>query len=220
MNNIAQGGSPVKVKDFPRKRENWATAKAEYNENGLEIEGHPVMQPWEKGYMAQLAKFATRRGGNVLEIGFGMGIAAREIQKGRIYKHFIVEANHDVFVKELIPFKTKAKSTVVPTLGFWEEVVGQFADGSFDGILYDPYPTHAEEFAETRFDFVFEAHRLLKPGGIFTHYTCQREPSKDYVEMMYQVGFRDVDGKIVDTKPPKDCKYWNQDQIYAPLITR
>ena len=39
VNNIAQGGSPVKVRDFPRKRESWATAKAEYNENGLEIEG-------------------------------------------------------------------------------------------------------------------------------------------------------------------------------------
>ncbi len=218
--NIAQGGSPVKTRDFPAKQQDWATKKAEYNDNGLEIDGHPVMQPWEDGYMAELAKFATRRGGHVLEIGFGMGISARHVQKHPIYKHYIIEANHDVFTLELMKFKSEAKSIVVPMLGFWQDVVGQLADASFDGILYDPYPTHQEEFAETRFDFAFEAFRLLKPGGVFTHYTCQKEPERGYAEFMYQVGFRDVDGTIVDTNPPEDCKYWDQDKIYAPLITK
>jgi len=46
----------------------------------LIIDGHPVMSQWEQPYMAQLASVATRNGGRVLEVGFGLGLSATAIQ--------------------------------------------------------------------------------------------------------------------------------------------
>lgn len=169
--------------------------------------------------MAELAAIATKNGGHVLEIGFGMGISAHHIQSHRVYKHFIVEANREV-MSEATKFAQAASGLVIPIFGFWEEVVTQFQEGSFDGILYDPYPSHEADFAATRFDFVFEAFRLLRPGGVFTHYTYQEQPGEDYIAMMYQVGFRDVDGYGVDVNPPEDCEYWNKQRILAPIIIK
>ena len=54
----------------------------------------------------------------------------------------------------------------------------------------------------------------------FTHYTCQEEPSEGYLNRMYQVGFRDVDGYPVDVDPPEDCRYWNKKKIFAPIIIK
>ena len=56
--------------------------------------------------------------------------------------------------------------------GFWQDLVGSMADGSFGGILFDAYPLSPGEAAgdgEVGAFFV-EAARLLRPGGIFTFY--------------------------------------------------
>ena len=46
----------------------------------LIIDGHPVMEQWEKPYMFKLGEVATRNGGCVLEVGFGLGLSATSIQ--------------------------------------------------------------------------------------------------------------------------------------------
>ena len=146
-----------------------------------------VMSSDERQYMRALATTATRRGGAVLEIGFGMGIASSMIQEElSVARHFIVEANHQVLqrclawknrlsqmcaredpVSSLRPVGSNAAAAIHCIDGFWEEVMPFLADSSLDAILFDPYP------AIVTFDFLRVASRLLKPGGVLTFFLAR-----------------------------------------------
>jgi guanidinoacetate N-methyltransferase len=216
---LSRGPRNKNLPDFPEKREDWINAKAEVSGGKLEILQHPVMEDWEAPYMAELAKVATRNGGNILEIGYGLGLSASFIQEQNIYRHYVIEANHDVFL-QLVEFSKTANSTVIPIFGFWQDVVPQFQSDSFDGILYDPYPTHYDEYVAGDFNFIFHAQRLLKPGGLFTYYTCIENSSADYIDMAKDAGFRGCTGYKIDVAPPKDCKYWGRNEIFVPTLTK
>jgi hypothetical protein len=66
-------------------------------------EEHAVMESWEHPYMEHLAQIATRNGGWVLEVGFGLGISGTMLQKKlaeykdanpeKEIKHVIIEIN-------------------------------------------------------------------------------------------------------------------------------
>lgn len=71
--------------------------------------------------MLRLAEVAGSKGGKVLEVGFGMGISARFLQRLEIEEHLIIEANRAVYQK-LLAFSKRARRPTTPLLGFWEEV--------------------------------------------------------------------------------------------------
>ena len=94
--------------------------------------------------MAELARRAASNGGRVLEIGFGLGIAANFIQQHELREHWIIEANDTVF-EALESWAATARSPVQCVRGFWEAITPRFPDGIFDGILFDPYPISVEQ---------------------------------------------------------------------------
>lgn len=201
-------------------RNAWRDAPAQFDGHTLTIQGHPVMEDWEDGYMRELACITASGGGTVLEVGYGMGISARYIQQYPITRHIIIEANTEVF-DELESFAAQAKHAVTPFLGFWEDVVPALASGSLTGILFDTYPLREDEIHTNHFPFFKEAHRLLAPGGTLTYYSDEIDSySPTHRQALMDAGFTDISQVVCPVSPPTDCAYWKYPTILAPIVRK
>ena len=97
--------------------------------------GAEVMMSWEDSLMSASAAYVTQNGGDILEIGFGMGISAEYIQSHSISSHTIVE-NHPQILEKLQTW-VNGKSNVVIISQSWADVTGSLS--TYDGVFYDTY---------------------------------------------------------------------------------
>jgi guanidinoacetate N-methyltransferase len=205
-------------------RQAWRRAPAVIDGHTLKILGHPVMEDWERPYMARLADIATRRGGQVLEVGFGMGISASYINASRtVTRHLIVEANRDVAeLARGFAADPERHSPVVVLEGFWEDLIDQVEDGSCGGILYDAYPMDESEMA-MHLRFAATAYRKLEPGGYFTYYADEVDGyGPEHLRALVDAGFDQpkIGYEVVPVSPPPDCPYRHSDTIVAPILVK
>ena len=71
--------------------------KIYYTSNDIQYE---VMMDWEDSLMSASAAYVCQNGGDILEIGFGMGISAGYIQSHQITSHTIIE-NHPQVIEKI-----------------------------------------------------------------------------------------------------------------------
>ena len=205
---------------FAADIDRWRDAHAEFENGELTILGHPVMQTWETPYMLRLADIAAGGGGTILEVGFGLGISSRFVQYCRPTKHVIIEANAEVF-DALEAFAASALCPVEPIHGFWQDVLPTLADASFDGVLFDTYPLAEDEVHQNHYPFFAHAHRVLKPGGVFTYYSDEiDEISPEHMVRLNEAGFDNVEFEVCDVTPPPGCEYWSSSTIVAPVAVK
>lgn len=134
--------------------------------DGKEVDHWPLMASWKKEIMQEHARVIAK-GGDVLEIGFGMGLSATAIQEFGVNSHTIVEA-HPEIAKKAREWAKDYKNVVIIE-GMWNEVVDQLELGKYDGIMYD---TDMDPYLRSfHRDWAF---KLLKEGGILTSFnpTC------------------------------------------------
>ena len=78
------------------------------NESGAE-----VMMDWESVIMEKSAEFICHNNGDVLEIGFGMGICSDYIQSQEVNSHTIIEIHPEIIEKLKIWAEGKSNVTIV-----------------------------------------------------------------------------------------------------------
>ena len=97
-------------------------------------DGDEVMMDWEAPIMEKSAEFICHNKGDILEIGFGMGICADYIQAQGVNSHTIVEIHPQIIEKLKIWANGKSNVTVIE--GDWYTVNNL---STYDGIFIDTY---------------------------------------------------------------------------------
>ena len=167
-----------------------------YSDNGMII-----MHSWEDELMRLKAEFVCENGGDILELGFGMGISANYIQHQKINSHTICEIHPQVIV-ELNKWK-KDKTNVITLEGDWYDNVVNM--GKYDGILFDTFEdTHYMEF------FKEIIPKIAKPNCRITWWN--NTPKKDNTRFKVK---ESSEFEIIEVDPPKNT-YFNHKQYYMP----
>lgn len=94
-----------------------------------------VMHDWETELMKRKADFICENGGDILEIGFGMGICSNFIQGHQIKTHTICEIHPQII--PILKTWAKDKPNVKILEGCWWDSKGLL--DKYDGIIYDAY---------------------------------------------------------------------------------
>ena len=124
------------------------------DESGIE-----VMMDWESSIMEKSADFVCHNKGDILEIGFGMGICADYIQAQGVNSHTIVEIHPQVIEKLKVWANDKSNVTIVE--GDWASVSGL---STYDGIFLDTFGD------DDRDGFKEFALSKIKSGGKITYW--------------------------------------------------
>ena len=131
--------------------------------------GLEVMMDWEATIMEKSAEFICHNKGDILEIGFGMGICADYIQAQGVDSHTIVEIHPTIFEK--LEVWANGKSNVTIVKGDWATVSGLT---TYDGIFLDTFGDDSlSEFKEF-------ALSKVKSGGNITYWNNNESEYNPY----------------------------------------
>ena len=121
--------------------------------------GMEVMMSWESPIMEKSAEYICQSKGDILEIGFGMGICADYIQAQGVNSHTIVEIHPQII--ERLKTWASGKSNVTIVEGDWYTVNGL---STYDGIFLDTFGD------DNFFNFKSFALAKIKSGGKITYW--------------------------------------------------
>lgn len=182
-----------------------------------------IMMEFERPMMIAAAKTIGEKGGDVMNIGFGMGIIDSEISKYNPKSHTIIEIHPDI-QKRILKDDWDLKQNVNLLFGDWRSFVDEIPP--MDAIYFDTLDD--QEFI----DFISIAWKFLKPEGIFSYYNNPLSEDntillkENYVDIIHE--FYDVEIQTVHI-PQSDEKsqithgnyvYWQQNRkkYYHPIL--
>lgn len=201
---------------YPDTPEKWREMPVELNDSELRIGDWQVMQAWEEPLMEALAREATARGGDILEVGYGMGISAEKILAHGCRSYTVIEI-HPVIAEAARSWAAKQDVPCTVLEGAWQDVVPTLA-ANFDGILFDTYPLSAEERGKNHFPFIEIAPTLLRENGLFVCYSDDTVSFRtEHLELLL-THFDEVKlVKVTDLQPVEGCEYWSESHMVIPV---
>lgn len=189
--------------------------------------GEAVMMGWEAPLMVKHAKDICWNGGDVLNIGFGMGIIDEEIQKLAPRTHTIIEAHPDVY-QHMIRTGWDTKENVRVVFGRWQDVIDDL--GPFDGIFFDTYGEYYEDMQILHTKLpkllkdqgVYSFFNGLAPDNIFFHMVYGEIARRELNELGLRVEYYPiaVDASHQEIWEGVMHRYWHFPQYFVPLCRK
>jgi hypothetical protein len=158
-----------------------------------------VMMSWEAPIMEKSAEFICQNKGDVLEIGFGMGICSDYIQAQDVNSHTIVEI-HPQIVERLLTW-AEDKDNVTTVVGDWSNV----ELGAYDGIFLDTFADYSlDKFKEF-------AIAKSNPGAKITYWN-------NFADNRNKHGFDDISFEEIPVSPEDNMYTKITDTYYMPKV--
>ena len=158
-----------------------------------------VMMSWEAPIMEKSAKYICQSKGDILEIGFGMGICSDYIQAEGVNSHTIVEIHPQVIEKLKIWAVGKSNVTIVE--GDWNSVELE----TYDGIFLDT-------FGDLSLDsFKSFALSKAKDGAKITYWNNEENEHNPYL-------FDSVSYETVSISPDENIYTTMKSNYYMPKV--
>ena len=159
-----------------------------------------VMMSWEVPIMEKSAEFICHNKGDVLEIGFGMGICSDYIQAQDVNSHTIVEIHPQIIEKLKVWADDKDNVTIVE--GDWYS-----SDGleTYDGIFLDTFADYSlDKFKEF-------AIAKAKSGAKITYWN-------NFADNRNKYGFDDISFEEIPVSPEDNMYTKIVDTYYMPKV--
>jgi|TARA_B110000908_G_C10026560_1_gene345395 spermidine synthase len=161
-----------------------------------------VMMDWEMDIMEAHAKSITKNGGDILEIGFGMGISAGFIQSNSINSHTIVEIHPQIIIKAQEWAKDKPNVNIIE--GNWIDNLDKLL--TYDGLFYD---TWCDDNIQMFFDLL---PTFMKKGGRASWFN-----PRYYKGNKFGITGEEYTEHTIELDPKIDKNnYFNNDTYYLP----
>lgn len=157
-----------------------------------------VMMDWEDSLMSASAAYVCEGGGDILEIGFGMGISAGYMHSHSINSHTIIE-NHPQIITKAQEWAS-AKSNVTIVTGSWYNIKDNLS--TYDGIFYDTFGDQDMN------KFSSSLSSLVKEGAKVTWWNNESSETNFY-------NIPDVTYQTLNVNPPTN-HYFNSTTYYLP----
>lgn len=175
--------------------------KVTFTDDGrmLDEDGKSIMMDWEKPIMKFQAEQICRRGGDILNIGYGMGFMDYEIERFNPTSHTIIEIHPDVH-NRIIQEGWHKKKHVNLLFGDWKKYLHDLP--KFDGMYFDTWDDSDLKL------LVENLKTLLKPNGVMTFFNNPKDDTdslgypyfiKPEVEKNLKVEFEDLSLDFIDT---------------------
>jgi spermidine synthase len=132
----------------------------------LSIDGGQAMQAWERELMHQAADILCSFGGELLEVGLGLGLSALRIAANpRTRRHQVIEKYPQV-INLFRQRNPDVPACLELICADWFEYVRELPPSSVDGIFFDPaLPESMWNDAALWDEIVPLMRRALRPGG-------------------------------------------------------
>ena len=186
----------------------------------LQDDEHQVMMEWEKPYMeACIDKLQPK--GDVLEIGFGMGYSATQIQKYKPKSHTIIEMDPMVIERAKIWAHDHDNITIVQ--GTWQKMISKL--GTFDEIFFDDFPLKVpkneleKKLTSERIHMFLDIIKYNHSKSITKVSAYIHDPNNTFNKRInarqdctYQEYYFNID-------IPDNCNYYRDTKTIIPVIT-
>ncbi len=181
-----------------------------YKDNILEFSNHSiidktsnleVMMDWEDPLMLKTAQYICQNGGDILEIGFGMGICSDYIQSYDIKSHTIIEI-HPQIIEKLKDW-AEGKNNVNIIEGDWYTVKNL---ETYDAVFID---TYLDKNIPNFKDFALS---ICKDGGRISYW--------NYLADENFFNFDNIEFSKIPIDPPENSYSSFVDNYYLPKVIK
>ena len=137
-----------------------------YDNKILGEDKNAIMMSWEAPIMKASAKTLCINKGDILNVGFGMGIIDSFIQEEKPHTHWIIEP-HPQILKKMKNEGWYDKKEVKILEGTWQQYLNTLP--LFDGIYFDTWRDNHV------INFINRISYLLKSDGVFTYFNSPKD---------------------------------------------